>query len=93
MKLCNCYSKSEVWRTWPLSSVRERVTRERLRTEQHEAVVKTKLLHGEAVSVFQKLINEEQNYKQRLAWKETFRALHQLRKEELSNEKFLPSQA
>ena len=40
------------------SRVRKAATRGHLRTEQHQAVVKTKLLDGGVGSVFQKLIND-----------------------------------
>lgn len=47
-----------MWSEKSFSRVRKAATRGHLRTEQHQAVVKTKLLYGGVGSVFQKLINE-----------------------------------
>lgn len=42
------------------SRMRKAATGGHLRTEQHQAVVKTKLLHGGVGSILQKLINDEE---------------------------------
>lgn len=48
-----------MWRVKSSSRMRKAATGGHLRTEQHQAVVKTKLLYGGVGTVFQKLINEQ----------------------------------